>query len=110
MPTDGIWDPGLQVERTSLAWQRTNLSLLGASLVSARLVMIVLPGLGIAMAIASAILAAVITGMHSRRLGRTRSAVVSGRRLPDAKLHVLMATMLLVVGLGAVIFTLSPLG
>lgn len=108
--SDGIWDPGLQVERTSLAWQRTNLSLLGASLVCARLVMVVLPGLGIAMAVTSAALAAVLTAMHGRRLGRLRAAVTSGDRLPDAKPYLLMAAMLLTVGVGALIFTLITPG
>ena len=105
--TGGIWDPGLQVERTSLAWQRTNLSLLGASLVCARLVMVVLPGLGIVMAVTSAALAAVLTAMHGRRLGRLRGAVSSGVPLPDARLHMVMLAMLLVVGLGALVFALT---
>lgn len=106
----GIWDPGLQVERTSLAWQRTNLSLLGASLVCARLVMVVLPGLGIAMAVTSAALAAVLTAMHGRRLGGLRAAVTSGEGLPDAKPYALMAAMLLTIGAGAAVFTLMPVG
>ncbi len=34
---DGIWDPGLQPERTSLAWQRTSIALILTALALLRL-------------------------------------------------------------------------
>ena len=49
-PPGRIWDSGLQPERTSLAWQRVNLAGLGASLVSARLVVEVSPAIGYTLA------------------------------------------------------------
>ncbi|MFT3833700.1 MAG: DUF202 domain-containing protein [Micropruina sp.] len=101
---DRVWDPGLQPERTSLAWQRVNLAGLGASLVSARLVVEVAPAVGYTLAALSVGVAGVVTFVHSRRLGRTLAALFAGRRLPDARVHALLVLLLVVIALGGLVF------
>ncbi|GAB3230816.1 hypothetical protein GCM10027447_25500 [Glycomyces halotolerans] len=51
----GHWDPGLQPERNSLAWQRTALGLTAALAVAARLLAAPVPWLGIVLPIAGLI-------------------------------------------------------
>lgn len=101
---DRIWDSGLQAERTSLAWQRVNLAGLGASLVSARLVVETSPAIGYTLAALSAVVAGVVTFVHSRRLGRTLTALFAGRNLPDARAHALLVLLLVLIALGGLIF------
>ncbi len=104
---DEIWDSGLQPERTSLAWQRVNLAGLGASLVSARLVVEVSPAIGYTLAALSAIVASVVTFVHSRRLGRTLAALFAGTRLPDARVHALLVALLMLIALGGLLFVIA---
>lgn len=101
---DEIWDSGLQPERTSLAWQRVNLAGLGASLVSARLVLEAHPALGYTLAALSAIVAGVVTWVHSRRLSRTLAALFAGAKLPDARVHALLVVLLVLIAVGGLVF------
>lgn len=101
---DRIWDSGLQPERTSLAWQRVNLAGLGASLVSARLVIETHPVIGYTLAALSATVAGVVTVVHSRRLGRTLTALFAGARLPDARVHALLVVLLVLIAIGGLVF------
>lgn len=106
-PEDAIWDVGLQVERTSLAWQRVNLAGLGASLVSARLVIEVAPGIGYTLAALSAVVAGAITFIHGRRLVSTRGALFVGRRLPDARAFVLMVLLLILIAASGLLLVIG---
>ncbi len=101
---DRIWDPGLQPERTSLAWQRVNLAGLGASLVSARLVVEVAPAIGYTLAALSAGVAGAVTFVHGRRLGRTLVALFSGRLLPDGRVYALLVLLLVLIAYGGLLF------
>lgn len=101
---DRIWDPGLQPERTSLAWQRVNLAGLGASLVSARLVVETHPVIGYTLAALSATVAGVVTVVHARRLRRTLAALFAGARLPDARVHALLVALLVLIAIGGLVF------
>ncbi|MFT4295514.1 MAG: DUF202 domain-containing protein [Micropruina sp.] len=107
---DRIWDSGLQPERTSLAWQRVNLAGLGASLVSARLVVEAHPVIGYTLAALSAVIAGVVTVLHSRRLVRTISALFSGALLPDGRVHVLLVGLLVLIAAGGLVFLTGATG
>ena len=103
----GVWDPGLQPERTSLSWQRVNLGALGASLVSARLVIEVHPLIGYALAVLSVGVAALLTLLHGRRLLYTTSALHVGHRLPDGRLHLVVLAMLVLIAAAGMVFVID---
>ncbi|WP_040167559.1 DUF202 domain-containing protein [Microbacterium gorillae] len=100
--TSELFDPGLQPERTELAWRRTCLSLAIGSLVAMRLLPIAFGNLGWT---APGVIGLALTGVLWI-IVRRRGAAVNARlrrdgdhaRLPDATL--LFAFVLLVVGVG----------
>lgn len=107
-PTDGVWDVGLQPERTSLAWQRLALALLGLALMGPKLAWhafgawVILPT---ALVVVGAIL--LYSGSQQRYLGH-HTQLRAGRRrsLPDGRLVLVTAVsalVLAVLGLGVVI-------
>lgn len=89
----GIWDPGLQPERTTMAWTRTNLSLLGCGVLIVHLLAPFVIATAITMAVV--IMAVAIWGFRS---SRTRYLTVNQHLhaetpLPGSEL-VLIATVL----------------
>ncbi len=84
-----------------------NLAGLAASLVGARLVMQAHPVLGYVLATLSAAAAAVITVEHTRRSRRLHYSLVGGGPLPDGRIHLLAAGLLLLVAVGGLVFVLS---
>lgn len=105
-PGDQPWDPGLQNERTRLAWQRTVLSTTACSLVIARLVGITSWQLGVVIA-----LGALVTGLLLARqvVGRyqvSHRALHAGRRLPGARAHAGMTWLMLLAAVGAMTYLL----
>lgn len=79
----GPWDPGLQPERTALAWQRTGLALAVASLVALRDAL-VRPGPVAAVVAVVAATAALLAGLAVLRLARTElDARVAALRAGD---------------------------
>lgn len=82
---DGPWDPGLQPERTALAWQRTGLALVVASLVAVRDGALSGGPAGVAVLVPA--LAAALCGLAVVRLSRTEldarvAALQAGAPLP----------------------------
>lgn len=83
------YDPGVQPERTRLAWQRTSLALLGCALVAARLLATHAPVPAILVGVL-AIGLSLAMGLLSRR---------RHLRFRDGRLPVLVTALLLLAGL-----------
>lgn len=100
------WDPGLQNERTGLAWQRTLLSGLACALLVGRLLVGVwLPG-----AVVTSVLALGGTAaLGWLALGRFRSngtALATGAQLADGRAPALVAGVVLATAVAAGAFVL----
>lgn len=94
-----MWDPGLQVERTSLAWTRTALALIGCGLLTVR---VLATGTSTLAVVVAAVLlpvwAATMTA-GGRRYQRARADLVRGAPLPDGLLGALVAGQAVLMGL-----------
>lgn len=101
---DEVWDPGLQPERTRLAWQRTSLALLTASLVVARIVghHALIPG--VVVAAGACVLAGLIGVLSTKRYDRAQVRLQAERPLPGGVVNLLMTGSLLLIGVGAFSF------
>jgi uncharacterized membrane protein YidH (DUF202 family) len=107
VPADRPFDPGLQPERTALAWRRTSLSLLAGSLAGTRLLPEVWGPLGLVVGGAGVIgsLALLVLAQRRYRLQHTR--LRRGAALPDGTLPALMASAGLAVALVGLAVTVS---
>ncbi|MGV8967560.1 MAG: DUF202 domain-containing protein [Cellulomonas sp.] len=85
-------DPGLQPERTALAWRRTALALMVGPVVAARLLVPELGAVAVVAAAGGLVLGVSVaissTGRHRRVLGRTASTADPGDRTGAALLLV----------------------
>ena len=81
--SEGVFDPGLQIERTLLAWQRTALALAVGSAVAIRVFAVVIGPSGLVIGIAGLVLAAVAYAIAWRRYRRAHLALTAEARLPD---------------------------
>ena len=123
--SDGPWDPGLQPERTALAWRRTGLALTVGSLIGLRVLppllgpaAFVLAGLGV---VASLVVLAAAHRRYrrvhrlllaARDAGRTRAdggSTGSPSRVPTTggALPAATAALALAAGLGALVVALG---
>ncbi len=100
------WDPGLQNERTGLAWQRTMLAGLTCSLLVARL----LAELSLTLAVLTGLLAllgtAVLGGMAIRRFRGYNRALHAGVAIGDARPKLLITGLVGLTAVGALLFAL----
>jgi uncharacterized membrane protein YidH (DUF202 family) len=95
MSSRPLFDPGLQPERTALAWQRTALALTVGALLALRILSPVLGPWSLAAGFAGIALAAIIWVAAGRRARQTRTALLgSAQPLPDARLLLLLALVI----------------
>jgi putative membrane protein len=86
-----LFDPGLQPERTTLAWRRTVLSLAVGAVVSFRLLPPVLGLWGLAVGVAGLLLSTATWILADRRARRVREALLrSSGPLPGGGLPLLL--------------------
>ncbi len=78
MTTKGLFDPGLQPERTALAWRRTALTLAVGAVVSFRLLPPVLGLWSLAVGVAGLLLSAATWILAGRRAHRVQQALLGG--------------------------------
>jgi len=106
-----LYDPGLQPERTELAWRRTALALAVGSLVSMRVLPVMLDSLvwivpGIVGLVASALLWIAARARY-RAVYRAIHPIENPALLPDARLIAVMTLLCICIGgfaLAAVLF------
>ena len=102
-----LFDPGLQPERTELAWRRTVLTVAVGSLVALRLLPPVLGVWGLGAAVGGLVLAGVLWVLANHRTTRAKDALLHDGPMPGGSL-LLMITALTTLGaaLGLVYVTL----
>lgn len=98
-----IFDPGLQPERTSLAWRRTGLAMLVGSLTAARILSETLGAWAATIGLAGAVAAGVLLFTVHRRYAAHHSALMrAGERAPIAGGVLVALTALFAVVAGLV--------
>lgn len=101
------FDPGLQPERTELAWRRTVLALAVGGVVALRLLPGTLGVWSIGAALAGLVLTALLWVLADRRARRTQHALLHDGQLPGAGLLLLLATLITVGALLGLLFVVG---
>jgi uncharacterized membrane protein YidH (DUF202 family) len=100
------WDPGLQNERTALAWMRSGLALLVAALVLARISAELRTTVGLGLSAGCVILAAGVVTAAPRRYERAAVALHERRPLPDGRVNAAMSALAALLGVAATVIVL----
>lgn len=105
---EGPFDPGLQPERTALAWQRTGLALATGALAGLRILPSLLGPVAFAPAAGGLVIAIAVVVLARRRYRRAHEHLTqgSGPGLPDGALPAATAFLTVLAGLGALVVTL----
>ena len=107
--TPTIWDVGLQNERTTLAWSRSALSLLGCGLLTARLALEWHWIAATTTLVLSALSCAVLQRGSRLRYLTAAAALSQARPLPDGRQGASLAGCVLALGLLALVVPLGHL-
>lgn len=101
------WGPGLQLERTALAWMRTCLSLVVVALIAFRFA--AHRNLAAALALAAVVvpLALLTLWLSWRRYRASAALLASGKRLPDGLLPLTMTVVSALTGALGLIYVLA---
>lgn len=112
VPDRQLFDHGLQPERTALAWRRTALALIVASLIGIRILPLTLGAWAAVPAgfgILAALLVLVLSHRRHRVVHETLVTSASDRvPLPSGGLPLLVVVMVMGGGLGALAMVLAP--
>ncbi|MCE7007526.1 DUF202 domain-containing protein [Kibdelosporangium philippinense] len=92
------WDPGLQVERTALAWMRTCLSLIVVALIAFRFAAPKSLALALGLGAVVVPLALLALWLAWRRYKTNAANLAEGKRLPGALLPVTMTVVTALTG------------
>lgn len=100
---DQLFDPGLQPERTALAWRRTGLSMIAATLIALRTVPQLLGAWTLVPLLGLVVAAVAATWMAHRRYRdhHARLTVGEGDRVPFSGGRLAALTAVVTLGLGA---------
>lgn len=103
------FDPGVQNERTALAWTRTGLSLLGGSLLVARLSVTQLGAAAVLVVVCCVPLSCWILATSHRRYRAAAEALHAQTRLPDGALPAAVSALTVILGGSALVHVLVRL-
>jgi len=96
--TRRLFDPGLQPERTELAWRRTTLALAVGAIVALRILPPVLGVWSMAAALMGFIITAIVWVLAGRRGRMTRQALLQGAPPPHGAALMLMVAVTIAAG------------
>lgn len=102
----GPWDPGLQNERTGLAWQRTMLAGLTSGLLVSRLLAELSLTLAVVIGLLALLTTAVLGGMAISRFRDHNRALHAGEVIGDARPKLLITGLVSLTAVGALLFAL----
>ncbi|ALG12866.1 DUF202 domain-containing protein [Kibdelosporangium phytohabitans] len=100
------WDPGLQVERTALAWMRTCLSMIVVALIAFRFAAHTSLAAALALAAVVVPMALVSLRLAWRRYRTSDANLTSGKRLPDGTLPLAVTIVTALTGALGLVYVL----
>jgi uncharacterized membrane protein YidH (DUF202 family) len=98
------WDPGLQNERTGLAWQRTMLAGLTCSLLVARLLASISILLSVILGLVALLCTAGLGWLAIRRFRLNNLAIHREEALGDGRANVLLSVLVVLTAAGALLY------
>ena len=98
------WDPGLQNERTGLAWQRTLLAGLACSLLVARLLASISIFLSVILGLMALLCTAGLGWLAIRRFRLNNLAIHREEALGDGRPNALLSVLVVLTAIGALLY------